>query len=83
MWGCAQMELWWIIALINGTKGSRSRFKPMGLNKRLEFRVGGVMPEIENFQDSAQHCFELAKLEQLPGRGCCLRSIRAVNRQRV
>jgi hypothetical protein len=32
----------------------------MGLNKRLEFRVGGVMPEIENFQDSVQHCFELA-----------------------
>jgi len=32
----------------------------MGLNKRLEFRVGGVMPEIENFQDSVQHCFEVA-----------------------
>jgi hypothetical protein len=32
----------------------------MGLNNRLEFRGGGVMPEIENFKDSAERCFELA-----------------------
>ena len=32
----------------------------MGLNKRLEFRGGGVMPEIENLKDSAERCFELA-----------------------
>ena len=37
----------------------------MGLNKRLEFRVGGVMPEIENFQDSAGHCFEVASSSNL------------------
>ena len=23
--------------------------------------MGGAMPEIENFQDSVQHCFEVAK----------------------
>jgi hypothetical protein len=33
----------------------------MELNKRLEFRGGGVMPEVENFHESAQHCFEVAK----------------------
>jgi hypothetical protein len=32
----------------------------MGLNKRLEFRGGGVMPEIENLKNSAERCFELA-----------------------
>jgi len=32
----------------------------MRLNKRLQFPVGGVMLEIENFQDSVQHCFEVA-----------------------
>jgi hypothetical protein len=32
----------------------------MGLNNRLEFRGGGVMPEIENLKDSAERCFELA-----------------------
>jgi hypothetical protein len=51
---------WWIITLIDEPKASRSRFKPMGLNKRLEFRVGGVMHDIENLQDSAEHCFEVA-----------------------
>ena len=33
----------------------------MVLNNRLEFRGGGVMPEIENFHELAQHCFEVAK----------------------
>jgi hypothetical protein len=28
---------------------------------RKEYKIGGTMPEIENFQGSAQHCFELAK----------------------
>ncbi len=45
------------------SKGSPSRFKPRGLNKRLEFRAGGVMHEIENLQDSAEHCFELASAQ--------------------
>jgi hypothetical protein len=26
---------------------------------------GGAMPEIENFQDSAQHCFEIANRTDL------------------
>ena len=46
--------------LLTGPKGSRSRFTPMGLNKRLKFRGGGVMPEIENLKNSAERCFELA-----------------------
>jgi hypothetical protein len=25
------------------------------------FRGGGAMPEVENFYESAQHCFEVAK----------------------
>jgi hypothetical protein len=32
----------------------------MVLNNRLEFRGGGVMPEIENLKNSAERCFELA-----------------------
>jgi hypothetical protein len=32
----------------------------MGLNKRLGFRGGGVMHEIENLKNSAERCFELA-----------------------
>jgi hypothetical protein len=31
------------------------------LKKSLSSGMGDVMPEIENFQESAQHCFELAK----------------------
>jgi len=50
----------WIIAFINGTKRLSIRIQLMRLNKRLQFPVGGVMLEIENFQDSVQHCFEVA-----------------------
>jgi hypothetical protein len=32
----------------------------MGLNKRLKFPEGGVMPEIENLKNSVERCFELA-----------------------
>ena len=46
-------------------KSFRSRFKPTGLNKRSEFRVGGVMYKIENFQESAEHCFEVASSQNL------------------
>jgi hypothetical protein len=27
--------------------------------------MGGTVPEVENFQESAQHCFELAKSKDL------------------
>jgi hypothetical protein len=37
----------------------------MGLNKTLAFRVGDVMPEIENLTNSAERCFELASSSNL------------------
>ena len=40
----------WIIAFIDGTKRLSFKIQAMGLNKRLEFRGGGVMPEIENLK---------------------------------
>jgi hypothetical protein len=33
----------------------------MGLSKRLKFRLGDTMPEVENIQESAQHCFEVVQ----------------------
>jgi hypothetical protein len=33
MWGCAQMEPWWIIALINGTKRLSFKVQANGLNE--------------------------------------------------
>ena len=44
----------------------------MRLNKRLKFRGGGVMPEIENFQESAKHCFELARSSNFLGEDVAL-----------
>ena len=41
-------------------KSSHSRFKPMELNKRQEFRGRNAMAEIENLKNSAERCFELA-----------------------
>jgi hypothetical protein len=32
------------------------------LKKSLGSGIGDVMPEIESFQESVQHCFEIAKL---------------------
>ena len=37
----------------------------MGLNKKLEFRGGDVMPEIEDLTNSADRCFELASSSDL------------------
>ena len=35
------------------------------VHPRWKYGKGGVMPEIENFQDSAHHCFELASSSNL------------------
>ena len=32
------------------------------VHPEVEYRMGGTMPNVEHFQDSAQHCFELARL---------------------
>ena len=49
----------------------------------MGFRVGGVMSEIENFQDSAQHCFELAKSRDVLEEDVALEAFESINRQRV
>ena len=35
------------------------------LEKSLYPAIGDVMPEIESFQESVQHCFEIAKSSEL------------------
>ena len=59
--GLCEVALCWIIRSLTGSKGSKSKFKPRVEQEHEIPRVGGIMPEIENFQDSVQHCFELAK----------------------
>ena len=41
------------------------------------------MPEVENFQDSAQHCFEVASSSNFLEEDVASTSIRVVDRQRV
>jgi hypothetical protein len=60
MWGCAQTALRRIIGSLTGSRGSNQN-SSQELKEHEIPRVGGIMPEIENFQDSVQHCFELAK----------------------
>jgi len=61
MWGCAQTALRRIMRSSTELQGSDSKFEPRVEQEHEIPRVGGIMPEIENFQDSVQHCFELAK----------------------
>ena len=49
------------MALVNKTTGSKSRLQAKWIEEERRFWVGGIMPEIESFQESAQHCFEIAK----------------------
>jgi CMP-N-acetylneuraminic acid synthetase len=60
MWGCAQTAIRRIIRSLTESKGSNSQFKPRLEQEHEVPRVGGTMPEIENVQESVQHCFELA-----------------------
>ena len=52
------------------TSGSGSSSNVQAVNKSMGresasasemLRIGGTMPEIENFRDSVQHCFDIAK----------------------
>src|SRR5271157_3094524 len=60
MWGCPQTALRRIMLSLTGHKGSNSKLKQEVEQRAWGSGVGGVMHEIENLQDSAEHCFELA-----------------------
>ena len=61
MWGCAQTALRRIMRSSTELQGSDSKFEPRVEQEHEIPRVGGTMPEIKNFQDSVQHCLQLAK----------------------
>ncbi|MFZ0705381.1 MAG: hypothetical protein WAM71_07250 [Candidatus Korobacteraceae bacterium] len=55
----------YIIALIDGINKLPFMIQAKGTNKSWSSTVGGVMHKIENFQESAEHCFELASSQNL------------------
>ena len=44
----------------------------MNTSTQWMYKKGGTMPGIENFQDSAQHCFELASSSNFLGEDVAL-----------
>ena len=49
-------------AFINGTTASDSKFRATWIeHERGGSVIGGTVPNVENFYQSAQHCFEVAK----------------------